>query len=322
MGMAASQARFLSLTARKSNVEYEGQQINQQRTTLSNQSANLYNQMLTLSVPTPPSSDNFSTIQYTFTVPNTKNSATINQITKVSGSDDEYTISFSYVEEEIGFPACSNNHKATVNSYDADNHTANITTYKGVTTDLTYYDPANPDKTHTDAYNALCFDSEGNEVDTLYIVDVGTEASPSYQYFRGSEIDTALSTGEKCVYYEAGSIEVFKRDTYTPCTINRDANNRVTSFTYKDEELAVTTSTIIDEDAYNDAYNEYVYATYLYEQQMSEINAQTSVIQEQDKTLELRLKQLDTEHNAIQTEMEAISSIIQKNTEDTFKTFA
>ena len=36
MGMSASQARFLSLTARKTNVEYEGQQINQQRTTLSN----------------------------------------------------------------------------------------------------------------------------------------------------------------------------------------------------------------------------------------------------------------------------------------------
>lgn len=38
MGMSDSQARFLSLTARKTNVEYEGQQINQQRTTLSNES--------------------------------------------------------------------------------------------------------------------------------------------------------------------------------------------------------------------------------------------------------------------------------------------
>ena len=28
MGMSASQARFLSLTARKNNVEFEGQQIN------------------------------------------------------------------------------------------------------------------------------------------------------------------------------------------------------------------------------------------------------------------------------------------------------
>ena len=38
--MSASQARFLGLTARKTNVEFEVQQINQQRTTLSNQSAN------------------------------------------------------------------------------------------------------------------------------------------------------------------------------------------------------------------------------------------------------------------------------------------
>ncbi len=28
MGMAASQARYLALTARKTNTEYEGQQIN------------------------------------------------------------------------------------------------------------------------------------------------------------------------------------------------------------------------------------------------------------------------------------------------------
>ena len=37
MGLSASQARFLQLTARKSNVEYEAQQINFQRLQLSNQ---------------------------------------------------------------------------------------------------------------------------------------------------------------------------------------------------------------------------------------------------------------------------------------------
>ena len=35
MGMAASQARYLALVARKSNCEYEGQQINQARLILS-----------------------------------------------------------------------------------------------------------------------------------------------------------------------------------------------------------------------------------------------------------------------------------------------
>ena len=67
MGMAASQARYLALVARKSNCEYEGQQINQARTVLSNQSANLFNQMLGLSVPVPPSTQDFTKQQYSYT---------------------------------------------------------------------------------------------------------------------------------------------------------------------------------------------------------------------------------------------------------------
>jgi len=64
MGLAATQTRFLSLTARKSNVEYQGQQINQQRTVLSNKSANLYSEMLTLAVPIPPSTADFTSVKY------------------------------------------------------------------------------------------------------------------------------------------------------------------------------------------------------------------------------------------------------------------
>ena len=66
MGMAASQARFLGLTARKSNTEYQGQQVNQQRTALANQSAGLFNQMLALEVPTPPNATNYYSIRYTY----------------------------------------------------------------------------------------------------------------------------------------------------------------------------------------------------------------------------------------------------------------
>jgi hypothetical protein len=56
MGLAASQARFLTLTARKSNIEFQGQQINQQRTVLANKSADVVNKMLALEPPTPPTS--------------------------------------------------------------------------------------------------------------------------------------------------------------------------------------------------------------------------------------------------------------------------
>lgn len=71
MGLAASQARFLQLTARRSNIEYQGQQINQQRLALANESAGLYQRQLTLVVPTPPSSsdDKFIAPAYDFTDP-------------------------------------------------------------------------------------------------------------------------------------------------------------------------------------------------------------------------------------------------------------
>ena len=45
------------------------------------------------------------------------------------------------------------------------------------------------------------------------------------------------------------------------------------------------------------------------------------VIISEDKNLELRLKQLDTEQDAISTEMDAVQKVIEKNTESTFKTF-
>ena len=54
MGMAASQARWISLAARKSNVEYEGQQINQARTALANQSSELWNKLYDVSIVNVP----------------------------------------------------------------------------------------------------------------------------------------------------------------------------------------------------------------------------------------------------------------------------
>src|SRR5574344_885510 len=85
MGMSASQARLLSLTARQSNLEFEGQQINQQRTNLSSQSANYYNSLLSMTVPTPPSTDDYTKIKYTFTIGG--NAATIAQVLPNNGTD-------------------------------------------------------------------------------------------------------------------------------------------------------------------------------------------------------------------------------------------
>lgn len=58
--------------------------------------------------------------------------------------------------------------------------------------------------------------------------------------------------------------------------------------------------------------NKYHYDKSLYEQEVQAINSKIQIIQQQDKDLELRLKQLDTEENAISTEMEAVKKLFLK----------
>lgn len=332
MGMAASQARFLNLTARKTNIEYQGQQINQQRTELSNKSATLYNQMLTLQVPTPPNTQDFTKVSYTFMMPGGIDEATVSQFTPISGTDS-YSVSFSYKTTNIEFAACTDNEKPAVTNHlvkNEDNKDCyQITLSNGKSYMLTEYSDLTDDekKIHSDANTTLTAKSGFGD---LYVVNVGTESAPKYQYYSGSELAKCIGnarTQTVATYYESTNVETYVQDTYTPCTLTRDAYNRVQSFTHNptggtSTTFAVTTNTITDDDAYEDAMNEYTYKSYLYEQEMANINAQTSVIQAQDKELELQLKQLDTEHNAVQTEIESVSSVCKKNVEDSFKTFA
>ena len=338
MGMAASQARFLNLTARKTNIEYQGQQINQQRTVLSNESANLYNQMLVLSVPTPPNTNDYTKIEYTFTVPGGGEEATISQVTKIKNSDN-YTVSYTYVATEDAFNLCPTTSQVTVannkQNFTDDRYSTNktyqtyqITTSSGKTINLYKYENDEINKIHEDAYKSADICNGSGE---MYIANVGTAEKPVYQYFKGTDLEKArtatAASNKKCNYYTAGTREVPKNEYYSPCVVTRDKQNRITGFTYTptngtSQDFAVTTKTVTDDDAYNDAMNEYTYQNYLYEQEMNNINARTSIIQAQDKELELKLKQLDTEHNAVQTEMESVQSVVKKNSEDSFKTFA
>ena len=96
-----------------------------------------------------------------------------------------------------------------------------------------------------------------------------------------------------------------------------ESGNKTNQYT----KYALTTSTIADQAAYDDAMNQYEYEKAEYDQTINDINAKIEIIQAQDKNLELRLKQLDTEQEAISTELEAVSGVIEKNTQSSFKTF-
>jgi DNA repair ATPase RecN len=53
-----------------------------------------------------------------------------------------------------------------------------------------------------------------------------------------------------------------------------------------------------------------------------QIQLRINALQSLDKGLELQLRRVDTQQQAVQTELEAVKKVIDKNVELTFKTFA
>ena len=322
MGMAASQARYLGLTARKTNTEYEGQQINQQRTALANQSANLFNQLMTLNVPTPPSTEQFTTIQYTYS-DGFNNETITNAVPLTTDPDYNYTVTHSHTESvyqgiqfvkpnpnvtQVGGEDWIDNMKTT--PYNA------VTNLQAMTQIATEYSTSNI---------AAAFNSTGGHTPA----ELFSYKSGGQTYFTceqdmdASRLSGVVPQTSLNLYYAASLDEpvITKERAY----ITTDNSGRMSSIEL--ESTPTTTFPLItaqttDTNAYNDAMNTYTYNTQQYQKRIEDINAQTAVIQQEDRTLELHLKQLDTEHNALQTEMEAVKKVIDKNIESTFKTFS
>ena len=359
MGMAASQARFLGLTARKNNVEFEGQQVNQQRTTLSNQSANYYNNLLGMAVPVPPSVDDYTKTVYTF-----EDGALTNQITAMmSQPNGDYTISYlrqwtddfsvvsantSIVNANTGktvFKVGAITLRQMVTRTDAQIEamtTTQLETFRG--TDE-YLKTLSDDQLKNllkeeNAYIELLKNKYGKDSEYMvrYIKNTTTGEYEANFYKKtdltGANYDDNGNSLSNINCYKIGSETKSEEvKALKGCKVEKDSSGRYINIKIpaydangnpdinKGITYALTTSTATDQAAYEDAMNQYEYEKYEYDQAIQEINAKIEIVQAQDKNLELRLKQLDTEQKAISTEIDAVSQVIQKNTESSFKTF-
>lgn len=361
MGMAASQARFLGLTARKNNVEYEGQQVNQQRTTLSNQSANYYNDLLGMSVPVPPSVDNYTKTVYTF-----EDGALDNTITSlIAQPNGEYSISYLRKWTDDFSAVAASTSIITKNADGTHNVGASKLRDLGTAIPASEFDA---DGNYTGEYDYLKSKNK-DEIDKIileeqqylamlsekygtdpkgwsvrYVEDSSTGKQVPY-FYKNSDIESAIyddngnsKSNIKC--YTIGSSTKTEEVKAVPnCKVEKDSSGRYINLTMpelnddgtpvKDADgkivygptYALTTSTVTDQDKYEDAMNQYEYEKYSYDQAIQDINSKIAIIQSQDKNLELRLKQLDTEEKAISTEIDSVSKVIEKNTESSFKTF-
>ena len=434
MGMAASQARYLALTARKTNTEWEGQQINQARTALANQSANLFNRLLDLEVPNAPKTTDYTELQYSYT--DGDNESVLDSWQQLSSADPNYNYIVNHYyyaniytgsQKLLENPQVQTKGELTIDefrdqipvvTYNANNNTYTITTADGnsqtysaiseqpmdtklenalrdfetakdmaqadgvLTTDGVYgYQDSNgtwhffleeeieepkdystvyvpsyvgnskltelenltedqkaelaqilKDCSDTSISDYLSFDENGELVyngEGIYTFDMQGQTyfttekdlynSMQTQY----EYEKPIDIQEKLAYYNASYVKTKIEET-NHALLETDGNGRFTSVKFDDDSVvySLNVETVTDEAAYQDAMNEYLYKKEQYEKTIADINAQTSIIQQEDRTLELRLKQLDTEQNALATEMEAVKKVIKDNVEATFKTFS
>ena len=357
MGMSASQARFLSLTARKTNVEYEGQQINQQRTSLSNESSNYYSQLTSMNVPTPPSSTDYTKTVYTFNNGTEKNTVT----SLIAKADGTYIL--NYVQETPVDAMVVNGTSIITASFT--NNKPNEPFYIGGQTLRKAISPndtnaeANRNAIRNDSYfsrlDKVLSDSEIDNIIALeqqyykmlqtqygdntnwYVRYRKSSSTGSFEplFYNESEIlntDYNTNTGASLAgikAYNYGETVTTAEIRNKIARVEQDSTGRYMSIViYNDDEDTVgtrydlTTTTQSDEAGYNDAMNQYYYDKAQYDKKIQEVNSKIEIIQVQDKNLELKLKQLDTEENAISIEMEAVKKVISKNVESSFKTFS
>ena len=336
MGMSASQARFLALTARKSNVEFQGQQVNQQRTSLANESSGLFNQMLELSVPTPPSATDFYSMAYTFPGQNPEESFRITNWAAAEANlvNASYRISV----------------KKTVN--DVGHHTSQLNVGEKIVKTNDGYAivvPAAVDENGEEIQKSTTLPLTKAAIDVYGKTSNSEEYTDSYSYERGGRLHY-FKTADLAALFENGqnadgyvvtednqaelSSMFYKGEKTTAsesylANMVTDANGKFVSMEYwpngetgEKLTLDLNIEEIHDDQGFDEAMADYNYKKMIYDRTIDDINTRTEIIQRQDQNLELHLKQLDTEQEAIKTEMDAVKDVIQKNVENTFKTFA
>ncbi len=221
MGMAASQARYLALVARKSNCEYEGQQINQARTVLSNQTANLFNQMLGLNVPVPPSTQDFTKVQYSFS--DGVNNVTMDSWQQLGKSDENYNYVVTYHYNSNVYTGSQKKMNDPQVQFTKTGTNTDLTTLKAATTRYT---------SGATAYSKIQEDYEKLKSNLEAAKKVKTEADTAY--------NTALEAKNKAETARAEALEKYTKAQQD--TANYKAGNDYTTITaqYKAAQDAVT----------------------------------------------------------------------------------
>lgn len=313
MGMSASQMRYVMITGKQNDVEFQGQQINQQRTTLATESSAYNTQLLTLVVPTPPSSDDYVKSTYTFSSNGENRTVTGTQYQ----NDGTYVVTYTAnIITSQGQSSGSSVFSSTVGANPI------YTTTNGTVLTRAVTNPTAVGYSAVDASNVLLIKQDcglaANANFFKYTSNGVTKYVPEADLATYSNTNTAIST-----YFVNDNASVTKNAKLTGCTVDWNESGRMTAITDSNNNTyTISVTSTNDQAAYTDAMNEYEFKKGQYEQEMNSINAKIEIIQQEDKKLELKLTDLDTQQKALSNELESVKKVVDKNVEVTFKTFA
>lgn len=348
MGMSASQMRYCMLSGKKSDVEFQGQQINQQRTTLATETSAYNNQLLNLTVPTPPSPGEYVKTTYSFNshagevctitglqynsgdVPTQGGTQpgrwTVNYTTTGVGDEGKIfampTVTFANGIYTIG------GNELTLVDLDSlvnggavatQEDTADYAALLKICQDTGIL--RNPPPANTAITNPTPAQVNGQFY--KYFSDGVTK------YILASSITDIPAGGSETnyTYYVDTKATVTNPQQLNNAKIYFSESNRPDSVEITDDDGNKITYTLSvknqnDDKAYNSAMQEYEYQKGLYDKQIENINSKIAMIESQDKKLELKLQDLDTQQKALSTELDSVKKVIDKNIDQSFKAFA
>lgn len=344
MGMAASQARLLGLQARRSNLEYQAQQINQERSVLSQQCTAMYNSLLAMNVPTPPSTGDYTKLEYSgvdgatsFSIGNVKPDGSGTYVVEIKRSATGHKL-----EQEMGTYKITESTQKTP-SYDPDGNlildeNGNIIyqelDQKGYAIGENGEIPCLEWDVAMTALGGMSAEYEkalrntfGEDVETkdFYVCITTSESGELIaKFMKKEDVSGQDKFANSYEYIPNGDFTNY--ESIPDCKLEFNAQGMIikigipnpTGITW----VELTATKVTDSAAYEDAMNQYEYAQYEYDRKQEEINAKTEIIQQQDRNLELKLQRLDTERQQIEAEYEAIEKVIKDNIDKSFKTFS
>ena len=194
--------------------------------------------------------------------------------------------------------------------------------------------PEHLEASYLDAVKHAFPDDKDIDLNDFYFVVSTKGNSIDLTFYDKNEVSSAGLSGATVSGYNYETSTYTETRNYDYIDIQFDSTGRISKFalpTAFDKEtgeatawkwLDVTAKTETDEKAYADAMAKYEHKKYLYDQDQLAINAQMSIIQAEDKKLELKLTRLDNERTQITTEIEALKKVIGGNIESSYKTFS